>query len=271
MPISWLCGPAWIDGEDIVMDRARASTYYPLAEREIGIDLARVRTPEDAVAFVGRYGLLQQPISLPGRPLKPLREPFASFETSADDLRHVLETERLVRRGTKGDPEAIGRLRQLVVIPEDHRMSVQDDETGELVTRRAGDVYTADERFVDADDRTLVMHANEYYVAGPLNEGMADSLACVHDRAFAGESVPPGALRIGIRPTSLTAICYLSVALALADQASIGTCADPECARPFFIADKRQRFCSKACGNRVRFQRFIDKHGGTTRTRREGA
>ena len=262
MPIPWLRGPAWIDGDDIVMDRARASTYHALAEPGIGVELARVRTPDDAVAFAGRFGLLRQPMSLAGEPLKPLRQSFRSFEVAAEDLGYILDAERLVRHGTtSSDPETIGQLRQMLLIPEDQDVSVRDDETGELVTRRAGDVYTPAERFVGADDRTILMHAHEYLVARPLTEGMADSLACVHDRTFVGESVPPGTLRIGIRPNSLEAICYLSVALAFVERASIGICADPTCGRPFFIEDKRQRFCSKACGNRVRFRRFMDKQG----------
>ena len=144
------------------------------------------------------------------------------------------------------------------------------DETGEYVTRRAGDVYSPEERFVEADDHTILMHANEYLVARPLNDMVAGNDACVYDRAFMNESVPPGALAVGIRPTgSLEAVCCLSVALALADRAPIGACADPSCARPFFITHRRQRFCSKACGNRVRFRRFADRRRTAT-TQEEG-
>ncbi len=147
---------------------------------------------------------------------------------------------------------------------------LDDDETGVYVKRRAGDVYSPEERFVDADDRTILMHANDYLVAQRLNEGMADAAAMVSDRAFAGESVPPGSLRIGIRPDRLEAVCFLSVALALVDRAVVGTCADPACGRPFFIVDRRQRFCSRACGNRVRFQRFKDKRDPGEASRKGG-
>ena len=270
MPIPWQRGPAWIDGEDIVMDSARASAYHPLAKPGIGIELARVRTPEDAVAFVNRFGLLHGHTSLRDRPLKPLREPFTLFEATAYDLRHILETEQLVRRGTKGDAAAIDRLRQLLVIPEDEDMQIWDPEAGEHVTRRAGDVYSPDERWVGADDRTILLNAHEHYVAHALDEGMEGSPVRIHDPAAVGESVPPGGLRIGIRPDSLAVVCYLSVALALVDRVPIGVCADPTCGRPFFIIDKRQRFCSKACGNRVRFRRFMDKHGTATNAEGEG-
>ena len=269
VPVEWLRGPAWVDGDDIVMDGPRAASYHPLAELEIGMELARVRTPEDAVAFVGRFGLLyERPPA--GRLTKRLREPFRGFETVAEDLSFILDTARLVRRGGDGDAKAIRHLHKLIRVPEDGRVSVRDDETGEYVTRRAGDVLSPEERFVEADDHTILMHANEYLIAELLNEGMADGPGCVHDRAFAGESAPPGKLRFGIRPVSLAGVCYLSVALALTEQAAVGVCADPKCGRPFFIRDRRQRFCDRACGNRVRFQRFKDKHGESAKPTKEG-
>ena len=270
VPVEWLRGPAWIDGDDIVLDGPRASTYHPLAEPEIGMELARVRTPNDAVTFVGRFGLLYTFDRPPaGRLKKRLREPFRGFEVVADDLSFILDTARLVRRGGDGDPKAIRHLHDLLLIPEDRIVPVRDDETGDYVKRRAGDVYSPEERFVDADDHTILMHANES-LAELLNEGMADGPACVHDRAFAGESVPPGKLRFGIRPASLAGVCYLSVALALTEQAAVGVCADPTCGKPFFIKDKRQRFCDRACGNRVRFRRFMDKQGTPATPPKEG-
>ena len=258
LTVTWLRGPAWIEGEDIVVDRSRATTYHPMAEPKVGMELARVLTPEDAVAFACRFGLLHGPGFFTGQ-RKQFREPFRSFEATADELRHILETARLVRRGSDGDPDAIHQLRQTVFIPEDHRVHVQDETTGEFVTRRAGDVYSPEERFEGADDRTILMWAHQGYVADRLTEGFADSRPCVYDRAFMGESVPPGTLRMGIRPESLASVCYLSVALALTERVPVGVCADPTCGRPFFIADKRQRFCSRACGNRVRLRRFMDK------------
>ena len=264
LPVEWLRGPAWIDGEDIVVDRLRAATYHPLAEPDVGIALARVRTPEDALAFVQRFGLLRESLYVRGQPLKPLREKLRSFQNEAEELRDIFEVARLVRRGVETDPDAIGQLCQLLFIPEDVEVSVRDEKTGEYVTRRAEDVYSPDERFVGADDRTILMYAYEYRVARPLSEGIVDSPPCVYDRSYMGESVSPGSLRVGVRPDTLAGVCYLSVALALADSMPLGVCADPTCRRPFFITDRRQRFCSRACGNRVRFRRFTDKHATVT-------
>lgn len=263
----WQRGPAWIDGEDIVMDLNRATTYHALAESEIGIELARVLTPQDAVAFVERFGLLGLlSRSLPGQHSKR-REPFRCFEVAAEELRDVLQVARLVRSGANGDTKALSYLHDRLLIREDEEVNVRDEATGELVHRPAFEVYTPEERFVGADERTVLMYAHEYLVAKPLSEGIADVPACVHDRTFLGESVPPGSLRVAIQANSLASVCYLGVALALADKMSVSVCADPTCTRPFFPADKRQRFCSRACGNRVRFRRFTDKHGTATKSK----
>ena len=164
--------------------------------------------------------------------------------------------------------KAVRQLHQWLLISEDEVVSVIDEQTGDRVERRAGDVWTPAQRFVGADGRTVLMHAAEHYVARPLTDVLRDSPACVQDRAFEGESVPPGKMRIGILPNSLESVCYLSVALALADQVSTGVCADPTCARPFIITDKRQKFCSRNCGNRVRLRRFTHKRRAAT-TRKE--
>lgn len=288
--IEWLRGPAWIDGDDIVMDRNRATLYHPFAEPEIGIELARVRTPQDAVAFVERFGLLrtrvrmpqdavayvkylgllrQQPVSIPPEePLGPLRESFRSFESPAKELRGILEVARLVQRGAHGDAEALSRLRDQVLVAEDREIGIYDEASRDWVPRRMDDAYSPYERLVEADERTLLMYAHEHLVAAKLSKGITDSPACFHDRTFMGESVPPGALRFAVVAESLVSVCYLSVGLALADRMPV-VCADPTCRRPFFPADKRQRFCSRACGNRVRFRRFTDKHGTAT-TSKEG-
>jgi len=263
VPITWLRGPAWRDGDDVVMDGARAVTYHPFAEPALGLELARVRTPEEAVAFVERFGLLNRPYySEHERPMTVLREPFGVFQETAGTLRDILETARLVRRGVDGDAEATRALHVRLLVPEDAEVSKVDHKTGEVRTGRAGDLWTPEQRFVGADDRTILMCAHEYHVARPLNDGMWGT-ASVHDRSYLGESVPPGTLRIGITASTLNSICFLSVALALAERKPVGVCADPACARPFFITDKRQRFCSKACSNRVRFKRFMDKRGKT--------
>ena len=69
--MEWLRGAAWIDDDAIVLDTASATSYQPLAEPHIGIELARVHNNDEVVAFVRRYGLLRtKPPKTRGAPLR---------------------------------------------------------------------------------------------------------------------------------------------------------------------------------------------------------
>ena len=59
LPVSWLRGPAWRDGEWIVFDCTQAEPYDPAGTPKVGIYLAGVRTPDEAVRFVQTYGLFR--------------------------------------------------------------------------------------------------------------------------------------------------------------------------------------------------------------------
>src|SRR4051812_592343 len=99
----WFRGPATRERDVIVMDGRRAERYEPMLERferPIGIELSRVRTPEDAISFVARFGMLDQPGALlDGEPCPvELRQPFSDFERAAEDLREILRTVMDVRK-----------------------------------------------------------------------------------------------------------------------------------------------------------------------------
>ena len=165
-----------------------------------------MRTPEDAVAFVRRFGLLratrERRCIITGEDSDaPLHELFTEFKVEAAFLREILETVLLVRQGSNGDAESIRRLRAAPVIPRDRDVIVQDPPTGEWGARRAGDLMSPVERFVDADDRTILMNASQW-AADRLNASLQVNSAppFVFDRAFIGEPVPPGAWRIGMAP-----------------------------------------------------------------------
>ena len=54
------------------------------ARSRAGIDLTRVRSPQDAIAFVAKFGLLNQPGIFDWEaPPSELRQPFAEFERAA--------------------------------------------------------------------------------------------------------------------------------------------------------------------------------------------
>ena len=267
VPIEWHRGPAWVDGDDIVMDLARSTPYWPLAEPGVGVELSRVRAPDDAAAFVERFGMLRATrerrlleFRRPASPCALLREAFAHFQATAEDLQGILEAAVVVRRATSGDAEAMNQLRAWFVVAEDEKISVRDSTTGDLV-RRAGDALSPDERLVGADDRTVLLHASQD-TARRLNDGLAldEATPCVFDRAFVGEAgIAPGTWCLGMIPSTLAGVCYLSVALALADRREIGACEEATCRRMFFGSDSRQRFCTPACAGRARQRRFKAK------------
>jgi hypothetical protein len=273
----WLRGPAWPDGDAIAIDGARAEWYQVLAHPTVGLELARVQSPADAVAFATRFGLLRTAPALDWEPLPAvLRESLEQFLTSARILRHVLETTLDVRRADAGNPEAFARLRATFVIPDDAdeiwRVREDGREVKKVIKARDGFRSRA-ERLVDADDRTVLIKASES-AAWHLTSVLAGAQPSVFDRAAQGEAVSPGHLRLGILPETLEQACYLSVAVALAEKEPLDIC--PECRRVFLLADPRQKFCTPACAGRSRYRRFTTKqhrkgsrpHGKATRTRR---
>ncbi len=229
----WLRGPAWISGDQVVLDFQRSTSYQPLMERRIWIELTRVRTPPDVVNFVTQYGLLEKsrdcrgllhPKDIPAQD----SEPTSDFIEAGAKLRHIAETMVYVRRAASGDDGAMAWLR---------------------------DGFGRDEA---ADDRAVMMEAS-HSAAWAVNNGLLASGAnpYVFDRAQMGESVDPGHWRVGVLPESLRGVCYLMLALSLADREPLEIC--EQCERLFVVEDPRQRFCTPTCSTRARVARFAKK------------
>jgi hypothetical protein len=230
----WVRGPAWVDGDQIVMDLSLADLYQPLADLRAGLELTKVNTPAEAAAFVQRFGLLRLPDGLPhafspSRIPTQARQPFREIQVVAASLRGIVERAALVRRGARGDQEAIARLRTVCCA---------------------------------TDDRTVLI-ANSDLNAAALSSGLHESEGwpLVYDRASIGEPVDPGLLRIGVVPHTLRGVCYLGVVVALCEKEELEIC--PECGGAFIVEDARQRFCSPKCSSRSRFK----KHKASPRFR----
>jgi hypothetical protein len=243
LALKWVRGPAWLDGDDVVLDLPRGTLYAPLAEPGLGLDLTKVKTPDDAVAFAQRYGLLsvrassedglalamtlREALSAP----VPIRESAQSFIQTAAHLRGLVAIARDVRKGAEGDDKAIHRLRQTA----------------------------------KGDSRAILIGAADI-CAQAFTAALRDTWPMVYDRAAMGENVPPGRLRIGVFATTLKEACYLTIAAGLAEHEPIDVCA--ECSAAFVVEDARQRYCTPRCASRARFKRFIPKgakHGKSTR------
>lgn len=234
----WVRGPATRDRDQIVIDARRAERYDPLALKDVGIALARVRTPDEAVTFAEAFGLLTVPRALlEGEPIpSTLQEPFVNFERAAEDLRRILRTTVDVRKAVKGDREALERIRQ-------------DFDTREESKR---------------DDRSILIAANDWAALG-LMGGMPGVRPYVYEPAqlFPDRRTDPGQIRIGLLAETLRDHCHVSVAQVLASE-PLKTC--EECGRVFIVEDGRQRFCEPTCASRARFRRFKTRRDDNANT-----
>lgn len=245
----WLRGPAWLEGEHIVTDPSRATPYQPLADASVGIELARVMTAADAVAFATRFGLL---VSTPDASDSPpardsrrsegtggahlratwvldprARETVSSFLTVAEDLRSIIQTAQDVRAATDGAGDAIARLRAQFDTP------------------------------MSADGRSVLIAASDW-VAWRVSVGLAAAVPYVYDRCHEGEVAQPGQWGLGIMSATLKEVCYFKTAMRLIEGEPVGVCA--ECRRVFVVRDGRQRFCSPAHASKFRFRTFKERH-----------
>jgi hypothetical protein len=259
------------------MDGLRAERYEPLLEPRIGVELSRVRTPDEAVSFVTRFGMLTQPRHLLEGESCPAEiwQPFADFERASEDLRRIHRTLSDVRKGSAGDREALARLRK--------DFGPLEPEKEQRIETAAGTVFIEARalyppEYFSKDERTILIKASDW-AAGALNNGLIDAHPCVFEPAqlFQDPRRAPGRLCVGILAETLLGFCYLTFAQALSTE-PIAVC--DECNRIFIVDDKRQKFCEPACANRARFRRFKDnrtvkstpkkrsQHGKTARTRR---
>lgn len=274
---AWFRGPATRERDEIVMDGRRAERYEPMLEPRIGLELSRVRTPDEAVVFVARFGMLDRPRVFEWEPCPAeVRQPFADFEQAAEDLRRILRWVLDVRKAVAGDEAALARVRKDFA-PSSPDADVRVETATGTVIVKARDLHDAD--YFAQDDRSILVHANAV-AAMWLSSGLSDAHPYVFEPAqlFRDGRAEPGKLRVGAISATLLGYCYLTVANLLASE-PIAIC--DECNRVFVVDDKRQKFCSPLCSGRGRSRRHKTNHpmmptskearsphGKKTRTRR---
>jgi hypothetical protein len=222
-PQRWRRGEARFDkrARTIEVDRARSEVYDVPAGPQVALDLARIRRPEDAIAFVGAWGLLDTP---PDAPL--LAEKWESWATRSEALRTLLALVTASRQALEGDAAALALLRGWWPLG------------GPGVPEAYGPEAAADDAFLDQVAVRL---------ASILNVGMG----------YTYEFVEPSPWRRGewiltaVSPT-LSGRAYRETAAMVVGYKELRRCAAEDC-RAFFIPDDpRQRYCSARCNNRVR-------------------
>jgi hypothetical protein len=265
----WYRGRAKRDGQMIVLERPEP--YEPRTEARIGFELARIRTPDDAVSFVSKFGLLgTRACSMSGDWPTPdptasrlpsgltAREPFTVFERAAEDLHKIVRTVLDVRKGANGDVAVLEQLRRDFGAKNPDATLTMTTVEGRR-TMKARDLLPPED-FAPVDDRTVLTRASDWAAWG-LNAGLlsANAWPYVFEPAqlFQGAHHQVGHLLVGVLPETLLGFCYLTVAQALANE-PIARCA--ECQRVFVVDDGRQIFCLPTCASRARFRRFTENN-----------
>lgn len=237
---SWLAGPATLEDGWVVLDLSRAREYPPLAGVSDPLhdphhQLADLKTPADAVAFVQRHGLLRH-----GPGADEHRERLSDFESEGLQLRNVLRVNVELRRAVSDDhSERVEGLQALR--SELHRVSGDD-----LALSSDADVLERATRFVAtviSDGLTNV----ELTVSPALESN--------EDRSEVFGTV--GAFMLAPHVPNLLGLAYYRVALEIVERRPMRTC--EECARVFPVHDQRQRFCTTRCANRARYHRFEER------------
>lgn len=221
----WLRGPARLDGENVVLELSKAEVYHPMRHPDIGEELMRVKTKQDAVRFTARFGMLHEPGFLAQQvaPGGVLTEKVSFIFEKAFELNHAVRGIHAVRQAAAGNEEALRRLRS-------------GGGKGE-------------------SDRDALARASKR-ATSILSDGLGGASPCVYDstQGRTDSSGQPGQIRIGIMPIYLWHLCYFQVALWLSEGVRIAVC--EECNRVFEVQDGRQRFCQASCANRNRLVRW---------------
>jgi hypothetical protein len=229
----WWRGPARAEGEWISLDASRAEVFQPLSESDLLFDLANVRRPDDAVAFVRRYGLLHL-----GPGSSEPRERFSAFLSTAYTLTRLLGLHQLIRGGVAGDKEALRTLWE-VVYPWLAPALEPQPET----------------------DEELLIGASQA-LAALLSDGLAGvELRMNSDVEWRvgpdGETGRPDGFRLAPQIGDLVGLAYYELALHITERMPMAACG--ECERFFIVDDPRRRFCSTTCANRSRRRRWRER------------
>jgi hypothetical protein len=268
---TWVRGPARLDGEMIAIEMREA--YDPSTAPRLAVGLLAVRTPEDAVAFASRYGLLKlrgdEPLLGPQglewtrvttdqeamqfdkrwrvtqrRSPPELREPYATFEAAAKEMRSIVRFVLKARKAATGDQTARAWLEAKL------------NQLEPAVTAASEQLSGPEEKLFKQVERYHRRSVEAY--ATFLGSILLDSVLEREDARVRVGYTEPGQLRFLIVPETLLGFCYIDLAKSLGERDALEIC--PQCGRVFPVDDPRQKFCEPACAARSRFQRFEEKH-----------
>jgi hypothetical protein len=234
-PVQWLRGPANLNDGWVELDRQRAHPYTPMEEVDLMYDLAAIRRPPDALAFVQRYGLLRH-----GPGADKLRESFAEIETAALTLDTTIAWYLRIARVVRGDTEDANN-----AIREMWRLAPKLGEHFDGTAK-------SDDELIDQATQLVAYWTNQGLIG--VESKVTPSAHYTDPRGNRGEA---GGFSMSAHATTLLGLAYHQLALTITMRIPLRECV--ECGRYFEIKDRRQRFCSPTCGSRARQRRFAQK------------
>jgi len=225
--LEWLRGPASHEDGWIVLDDKQATEYALYVEPQLALDLSYVRTPDDAVSFVQRHGMLWH-----GPGSEEFREPFSEWDREASRLRGVFSSYAAVQAAMGGDPLALAVIRRL----------------GERRSRIPPSIAPM------SDDKVLKRLSTQ--IATLVTERLAGAQEGLVP-LYEDDEVVPGQFAFVMKPRDLLGAVYHQFGQAIVGRIPLAICAG--CFRVFEIEDPRQKYCSKSCGSRARYRRWSRK------------
>ena len=225
VPLAWVRGEASFDGEWVTLiDPEGATVYRPFDVSNLPFDLAAVETPEDAVAFVGKYGLLRH-----GPSASEHRERFREWVQEIFTLRMAIDLYRCLHGIRDNKEEAVDEMRAVLKM----------DDSVPFV-----------ELVIQAQTRVIEI----------VSEGLAGVEEGLTSVAGLEGYDPFSSFVLMARADTLLGWAYHHLAMAIVPQTRLAAC--PDCGRNFPVRHHNQKYCSTTCSNRTRRRRADNKAKG---------
>ena len=219
-PQTWLKGEASFDGTWITLDLRSAEEYLPYADRDLPFELAAVQSPENAIGFVRKYGLLRH-----GPSASEHRELLSEWEREIVELKLAINLYRGLLGIQSGDHGAEDQVRTLLEI-----------DTSEPVEKLA-------------EEASISV---AYLVAKGL-DGVEVSMT-----TEAGwEGGDPSSFLFMAKADTLLGYAYFHLSAVIVPRTPLRAC--PDCGRNFPVRHHNQKYCSTTCSNRTRRRKAANK------------
>jgi hypothetical protein len=238
----WPRGPAFVEGNEVVLDESRAERYWlhePAQAGQMAFDLAAMalddrsgrRDTGHAMAFVQRYGLLWHGVEALGS--GGCRESLDDWRHEAQKLYSLLLTSvRLGEAIREGSATPVRRHFERYFLNH----FVMD----------GADYSVLDERLHSELNEAYLMTATKF-AALSINQGMQDTKW--------GMSVSePGELRLTSYPSDLVSAAYANLGVLTSKRVEFKEC--PGCGRVFLPASGKQKYHDPQCATRTRQRKW---------------